>query len=220
LPQSKDSVIALLQNYSNAIDNADVLLTYAYINKGDFINAQKNVTAIATNKVDWANLQTKLIALHQSPNKAFYLNTDNSTKNTLLNYAATDDKSGQSSAQALLKFVTGQAYFIPQLLPMIEGGNNKSMQNPLLVEDGSLQNTNFSVYPNPASNIFNFVHKGSEINAHITLSNTLGTIVYEADVKPNTKTEISLTNLETGLYLLTAFNGKLKVYQTKIVCIK
>lgn len=220
LSQSKDSVIALLQNYPNAIDNADVLLTYAYINRGDFIKAQQNVTVLATKKVDWANLQAKLIELYQSPKHLFDLNANASAKNLLENYAATEGKDGRGAAQSILKLVNGQNYFVPHLIPLVEGGVKKSINNPVTENENKLANAAFNLYPNPANTMVNFTYKGSNENIHITLSNTLGTIVYQAEAKPNSKTEISLNSFETGVYLLTAYNGKLKVYQSKVMCIK
>ena len=105
-------------------------------------------------------------------------------------------------------------------MPLVEGGVNKSINHPFAINENSPANANFNIYPNPANTIVNFVYNGNNENTHITLSNTLGTIVYQADVKPNSKTEISLSNFETGVYLLTAYKGKLKVYQTKVMCIK
>ena len=103
-------------------------------------------------------------------------------------------------------------------MPLVEGGVNKSM-NKLAMSEAK-ESIDFLVYPNPASNILNFFYKGTQLATHVTVSNTLGTVVYQADVKPNSKTEISLSNFDTGVYLLTAYNGKLKVYQTKVMCIK
>lgn len=217
LLSSKDSVIALLQNNPAAMEDADVLLTYAYINKGDFANAQQNANSL-TNKNDWKSLQLALISIHQDPQKANSLKNNSSSKTFLENYVASQDKDGLGAAQSILKYAIGQDYFIPHLLPYREDGVNKSINNPFINEE---LNSAFFVYPNPASQLVNFVFKNKyENGARVILTNTLGKIVYEADVKPNTQTPISLENLSAGVYVLTAFNDKEQVYQTKVICIK
>ncbi len=217
LSSSKDSVIALLQNNPAQMEDADVLLTYAYINKGDFTMAQQNANSL-NNKNDWKELQQTLISIHQHPQKAYALKSNCSAKSFLENYVLSTEKDGLGSAQSILKFATGQNYFIPHLLPYLENGINKSINSPLFGEEINLD---FSVYPNPATHQVNFTYKSKDENSvHITLVSTLGKIVYEADVKANIKTIINLDNLTSGVYLLEAYKDKVQVYQTKVVCIK
>ena len=68
--------------------------------------------------------------------------------------------------------------------------------------------------------MLNFIYKANAECTNITLTTALGTVVYTANVKVNAVTEINLSNFNAGMYLLTAYNGKTKVYQTKVMCIK
>lgn len=216
LASSKDSVIALLQNNPAGMDDADVLLTYAYINKGDFVNAQQNANNL-NNKNDWKSLQLALIDIHQSALKEKILKSNAAAKSFLENYTSAD-KSGLGAAQSMLKFATGKDYFIPHLLPYIENGINKSINTASFDES---VNSEFYIYPNPAAEQVNFIYRNKDENyVHVSLTNTLGKIVYENDVKANTKMQIALDNFAPGVYILTAIKGKEQVYQTKVICTK
>jgi hypothetical protein len=221
LPASKDSVIALLQNNPGGMADADVQLTYAFINKGDYISAQQNINALAINKPDWAALQLKLLAVHQSPQKAASLKTNTAAKSFLEGFAAIDGKSGRGAAQAMLKFAYGQNYFIPQPVPVIESGINKSINNLLAEEETDITNSDFKVYPNPAASIINIAYKGKDESIiHITLTNALGSKVYDNNIRGKSNTQIALDNFIAGVYLLSAYDGKTKLYQTKVVLVK
>ncbi|MBA3683519.1 MAG: T9SS type A sorting domain-containing protein [Bacteroidetes bacterium] len=216
LPASKDSVIALLQNNAAGMDDADVLLTYAYINKGDFNLALQNANSLI-NKNDWKALQQNLIGLHQHPEKAYALKSNGSARSFLENYVTTTDKDGLGAAQSILKFATGQNYFIPHLVPFVENGVNKSINNPLMTE----LNSEFSVYPNPASQQLSFAYNSNEEDVvHVAVINTFGKIVYEGDVRSQTVLQIGLHNIPVGVYILTAAKGKEQVYQAKVICVK
>ncbi len=62
------------------------------------------------------------------------------------------------------------------------------------------EQTYVSVYPNPANDVL-FLNGNTEIST-ITLSNTLGQVVYEATVGQN-ETRIATDAFETGMYILT-----------------
>ncbi|MBL7921806.1 MAG: T9SS type A sorting domain-containing protein [Bacteroidia bacterium] len=218
LPASKDSVVALLQNNAAGMDDADVQLTYAYINKGDYNMAQQNANSLNNKKADWAALQSSLINLHQNANKAFTLKTNAAAKGFLQGYSTGPDKDGKSNAQSLLKLVDGQDYYIPHLVPLVEEGVKKSKENSLIMEEIK---TSFAVYPNPATNLLNFVYTSKEENTvTVTLTSTLGKVVFTADAKPNTQTKIAMDNFTAGVYMLSVYSGKAQVYQTKVICVK
>lgn len=64
------------------------------------------------------------------------------------------------------------------------------------------QDFNFSVFPNPVSDFVNIKTSSSDYNQEITLSNSLGQIVYRAMVTKNNKVAIDVSKFEVGVYYL------------------
>ncbi|MCW3077937.1 MAG: hypothetical protein JWO32_2546 [Bacteroidetes bacterium] len=187
--------------------------------KGDFNKAQQNIAVLSTKKAEWASVQSKLVYLQQSVNKGLELKSNSAMKSEFENHASIEGPF-QGAAQAALKYGVNKNYYVPQLIPYVEGGINKSINNPLVVNDND-GNREFSLYPNPTNNIINFIYKGTDENVLLyTLTNALGIIVHEGSIKSGTKIEIPMQNYVNGVYILTAFNGKTKMFQTKVICFK
>jgi hypothetical protein len=120
-------------------------------------------------------------------------------------------------AESILKFVKGQSYLIPHLLPLQENGANRSFNNPLVDAETNLDliNTNYLVFPNPAINsvTVKYTTLSKEMNT-ITISNALGECVYQTTISPNTSIDIKLDEFRSGIYLFTAYNCKFSSYCT------
>lgn len=217
LGASQDSVISLLTTYKNEMHEADVLLTYAYINKGDFANAYANIDNYGTGKQALGLFQKRLITLHQHPKKAMALNNNLVNKSSIVNFSAMDAE-WSGGAKAILKYATGQDYEIQRLKPLVENGINKSYnQNSL----GNAGDSEFKTYPNPADKSVNFVYKTqSDVSVNIILTNALGSVVGEYQVKPGSQLEINLEHLPAAVYFITAYDGKKAIYQTKVMHLK
>lgn len=81
------------------------------------------------------------------------------------------------------------------------GDENQFYLHVLYSMDGieEMENDMVSLYPNPANNIFTVEGEGLQ---HITVYNTIGQRVYDADCEGNSTT-ISLSGVETGIYMVS-----------------
>jgi hypothetical protein len=221
LPASKDSVIQVLETNVGQLQDTKMLLVFANLNKGDIVAAEKANLDLQSTQPALADYISQLIRLEMGPDKYFSLNTNPDAVHFFTDYAINTENIGYGGAQALLEFATGATFDIPRLMPEQNSGarllNNITKTSELV---NTVETNDFKVYPNPTNNVINFMCKATTECTHITLATALGTVVYTADVKPNHANEINLINFNTGIYLLTAYNDKLKVYQTKIIYIK
>lgn len=221
LPASKDSVVKELQTNPGGLPDAEMLLVFAHLNKGDITEATKANLDLKSVRPQLADYMEKLISLQTVPEKAFSLNNKPGDLQFLTAYAANTQNTGYSGAQAILKFVKGINYQVPRLYPVQQSNSARSLNDQINdISHNEAEISDFKVYPNPANQIVSFMHNKNAECTHITLTSALGTVVYTADVKANNPTEINLSNFNAGMYLLTAYNGKLKVYQTKVIYIK
>ena len=74
-----------------------------------------------------------------------------------------------------------------------------SLSNPLSIQDNTI--STFKVFPNPVSEVLSVVLNSEGINS-IKIIDLTGKIVFSETFEGNFKEEISLNNLESGIYLL------------------
>jgi Secretion system C-terminal sorting domain len=142
----------------------------------------------------------------------------------LLNFAVAQqinpyviNSSGQSfsTTSAQLSFNIGEI-----AITKISGANNSITQGflqpkttMLSVEKNELTN-NYSVFPNPTSNVIYFKLKGIPVNYQIKLIDDLGKIVYSGNLTNN---ELSLAAYNNGLYQVIITDKQQKViFKTSI----
>ncbi|MEW5675281.1 T9SS type A sorting domain-containing protein [Flavobacterium enshiense] len=82
--------------------------------------------------------------------------------------------------------------------------------NVLNVEESALNETDFSIYPNPSKGNFNVKQNGIKNIDRVVIVNTVGEIVKEV-VNPNQVSdfEIRTENIASGIYFVKVFSGEL-----------
>ena len=217
LPASKDSVIQVLSTNIGQMQDKELLLTYAYINNRNYDEATKNAGIVAKVYPELGKFLLQLIALETAPKKAFSLLDNDANFSEVKTLANTKGNDGQPAAQALIKFLQGTDYYVPRILPIMDGSGSRLINTP--IENHIVANSNFKVYPNPASQLVNVVYQNNTVGEEVQLQliNTLGRIVYQTNIKTEQQVQIPLGDLAGGIYMLVGYNGKTKVYQTKVV---
>ena len=194
-------------------------LVYAHLNKGNISSAREIVSQIKSTQPNLANYLAILINLQILPNKEYSLVNRPADIDFLTNYANNQNNVGYGGAQALLQFVMGTNYTVPRLLPIQDGSGSRLLNNQQN-NDVTLSevDANFKVFPNPTEGILNFeckiLNDGSSYRVEII--NSLGQIVSQSTII-NQQSIINIKQLNSGIYMLNAYNGKTKIYQTKIV---
>lgn len=213
---SKDSVIALLQNNIGDMKDADVQLTYAYMNKDDFNNAFNNANSLTGTKTDIGNFQKKLIAIQQNANKAYSLKTNLNDENFLKGYAETEDKDGRWAACALLKFATARQYTVPLIMPPnIQGKNGEvlSVDKNILMD-----NEYIKLYPNPTQGGITIYNSNTEEGTmQIEVKDLLGKVIYVNFINSLSRQYIQLLGINSGLYIISITKDKKLIYQSKLI---
>ena len=157
--------------------------------------------------------------LQTAPNKAYSLLTNPTDVQFLTNYANNTENIGYGGAQALLEFVTAATFDIPRFLPEQNGGarllNNQTNNDAKLT---GVEADNIKIYPNPTNGILNVECKNFNDGELIVIeiTNTLGQVVQTTKILTQT-TAINIQHLNSGIYMLKAYCGKTKLYQSKIV---
>jgi hypothetical protein len=218
-PESKDSVIAILAANVGQMKDADIQLVYAYMHKGDYTVALEKTNALASSRADWANLLRKQIAFGTGPKKALAMldNASGADIAFLSAYAGTDGKDGQIAAQSLLKFLSGNDYYIPRPLPGSSGARTAHTQSNA-AETVITANENIVVFPNPTQNGVNVLYNGeTEEEVLLEIKDVLGRAIFQTNLSSLSKKYVPLSNLGAGIYLLSITQNKKSIYQSKII---
>lgn len=214
---AKDSVISTLTLNRAGMKDADIQLIFAHMRYGNFVEAQSKTNALPPARQDWKNLLSRLITIHQEPNKIYSINTVPSHKEFLTGYANTEGKDGQGIAKALLKFVCNTSYLESRELPPDDEGE-RSMGSEANSFTGA-QN-NIEVYPNPAQKtVFVAFQAMEEGPATIEIKNVLGKVVYSSVVTTSGKSQhqISLDGYTNGVYFVTVEKDQKIIHRSKLV---
>lgn len=219
LLSSKDSIIELLTTNVGQMPNRDILLTYAYMDMGRYSDALYKARDVEKTDVELADLLMKLIALESDPKKAYSLLDNQAELTEILELASRSGSNAQPAAQALGKFLLGINYEVPRLFPLESGGSGRLSKQPFLEEGYLLENKSFKVFPNPTTNVLNVVYQNNDNKSglRVELIDTFGRIIYTTITKNNQPTQISLANFTEGVYVLTVYDGKIKLHQSKVV---
>jgi hypothetical protein len=113
-------------------------------------------------------------------------------------------------------------YFVSYTLTDPSGNTASKRQRLIEVVESTTgmdelnHNSNLSVYPNPGKGLFTISTKNSIRIASIKVMDLLGKEVY-AQTLNNTQTQIDLTNMNKGLYMIILEDQDKKAYSGKIV---
>lgn len=222
LPGSKDSILVTLANNQGSMADADLQLVFAYMHKGDLSGALSRVNALDTvSRGGWKTFLVELIDMYQDSAGVYSLKTDTVKRRFMEDYVSAG-KDGHHIAQAILKFAVGAPYTEPRPLPDEGKEESARLMQPQVAKEGVQENIPaISVYPNPASETVTFAYKSAGgHDLQVTLTDALGRRFYATMVKPGSVTELSLSGLPNGLYILNAYDQKTSVYQVRVICIK
>ena len=215
LPQSKDSVIKVLQQNQTILPNALTNLFFAYINKGSIDEALNVRTQIAATDSKYAEYLNALIQLQYAPNKAFKLQTDESLNQFMQNYAFNSNETNYFGAQAALKFVLNTNYQVPRLFP--ENSFTARIGSSIIEESTETFDNNFSLYPNPTNGMLYFNYDKEKTINKVIICDVLGKIVYKTEKLESNTLQINLNGLSSGVYFFNAYTNTELVYRSKFV---
>jgi len=211
-----DSIIKVLKIYPRSENSCEIV--GAYVTKGDFVKAQAVVDSLqAINQLDdFCQFQKLILQLNQTLEKCYKMQTDNVLKQQVEAAASDCTKDGCCNAQALLKQVFNYEYEELRMLPEEE----RSVQP--YSEEETIEYTNgFSVYPNPANDLINFMFNSDEAElATVEMRDVTGRLIESLQMKNGTISQLNVSNYENAIYLLYLnINGKL-VESKKLVIVK
>lgn len=214
-----DTVIHILANNQGQMENADVLLVYAYMHKGDYTGATTQANNLGTNRSAWKSLLLKLIEINQEPEKMYSLKNNATNVAFLQNYANNDTIDGQSAAQAILSGAMQYVYSEPRLHPDQESSSRVANTVTLGIGTNSSSNDLITIYPNPTSSgVFVEFKTKDDTKLHIVIKDLLGKIIYTNFTINQGKNYVPMQEFSKGVYFITVTNEQKQImYQSKIV---
>lgn len=211
-----DSIISVLKKYPRSENSCEVV--GAYITKGEYTKAREVVDSLeAINQLDdFCEFQKIIIALNQTLEKCYKMQTDVILKQQIEAVANDCTKDGCCNAQALLKQVFNYEYEELRMLPEEE----RAML--AFEEQNTIESLNgLTVYPNPANNELNFVfNSNEEETATVELRDVTGRLLETLQIKNGTIVQLNVSAYENAIYLLSInVNGKF-IESRKLVIVK
>jgi hypothetical protein len=76
-----------------------------------------------------------------------------------------------------------------------------------IITEKSISQSDFNIYPNPASETLNIIYQGKNLKQELYLMNSFGQMIKSMTLKPGEKEEIDISNLPNGLYLIRDMEG-------------
>ena len=92
--------------------------------------------------------------------------------------------------------------------------NFRLLESSISDVDDQFTANEISLYPNPAQNTINI--KGTQVMSKISLNDLSGRIILTKEVN-STESEIDLSNVESGIYLLIVYEGNKITHNQKVV---
>ncbi|MES2679649.1 MAG: T9SS type A sorting domain-containing protein [Bacteroidota bacterium] len=214
LPEDHDSLVVLLETNQGGMDDADIQLIFIHMRKGDFNTALSLCENLPEAKEDWKILLEKMIEIEQTEEGIYSLLSNNENTAFLQDYASTDGKDGQASAQAMLRFVFGTDHDYPIVLPT-EGERHSYATGLISSADES---SAIKVYPNPAkSEITINYHMAEGKTALLEITDVLGKLVYSQDLSSGDQHHVPVNELSNGMYLLNIVESNKTIYKSKLI---
>ncbi len=97
-----------------------------------------------------------------------------------------------------------------EVVPSNDCGNGEAqtLVVDVLTSTSELLETEFSVYPNPASTFISIETNAMELNSRIEIINTDGKVVYNGLLDNQMRKEINIENLNSGIYVIKITNNR------------
>jgi hypothetical protein len=212
-----DSIISITRKARGFIPNADVLEVFAYLNKGDKINAINALQNLPMSRNNWKGVLDKLINFIELDNndsvKAVCKNEE--YFNYFQNLSQHDTTEIQGISQAILWNNCGIEYQIPLILPNLDEGTRKRQS-----KEDSIKTNTMTFFPNPASDIL-YVNSTDDSNGYLyKLTSALGQIIKQGSLNQNSITKLDLHHSIEGVYFISIHNDKGLLLRTEKVIVK
>jgi hypothetical protein len=208
LPESADSLISLITNHSAYLTDPDLLLIYAYMNKGNYTEAENLANNLGTNRSAWKAFLLKLIEVYEEDDMIFSLTTNTANASFFEAYALNDTLDGQAASQALLNFVLNSTFTEPRLHPAAPGSGSYRLASRIDSENLN-SDIRFKVYPNPTENgVFIEYLNTKDLIYYIEIKDLTGRVLFTKFVGGSSKEYLPLKDFSNGLYLIGIHNKK------------
>jgi hypothetical protein len=213
LPESNDSIVAILENNQGGMDDADIQLVFAHLRNENYGLAEEKTIELPVAKADWKGMLGAISDLKQSPDNIYEFLGDANNLAFMSAYANTEDRDGQACAQGMLSFM-GINHAFPVVYPPID--ERLAQVTNLAKKPGGLP---VSLYPNPATSGLTIenLDKGRG-TLTLELTDVLGKVVLTQIVNNPDKHYVPLNGLDNGVYLLKVNNERKEVvYKSKVI---
>jgi hypothetical protein len=220
-----DSVITILINNQGRMEDADLQLAFAYMEKGAYNSASEQLSDILSAnpaREDWVLLLNKLLHLEQD---SIYgldsLNHSASLRDFFLGYASTEGKDGQSLARAVLKIACDSSYTEPHNYPEEEEAEDRRAQHGNLNEKNTVDISGdvVKLFPNPTQAGLQLEYSSSEPGPlKVELRDLPGKIIFTTFIEgPSAKAYIPMEQLSNGMYLLSLSRNGVPIFKDKVI---
>lgn len=220
-----DSVITILINNQGRMEDADLQLAFAYMEKGAYNSASEQLSDILSAnpaREDWVLLLNKLLHLEQD---SIYgldsLNHSASLRDFFLGYASTEGKDGQSLARAVLKIACDSSYTEPHNYPEEEEAEDRRAQHGNLNEKNTVDISGdvVKLFPNPTQAGLQLEYSSSEQGpVKVELRDLPGKIIFTTFIEgPSAKAYIPMEQLSNGMYLLSLSRNGVPIFKDKVI---
>ena len=210
-----DSLIALLNDYSTVIPDADLQQVFAQMYKGDHATAKTKAVTLGSGRSDWQEILETVTDLYQETGKLYSLAAHSGAQNLVEEYAEDPYRDGGSLAQALLFFVQGVPYTEPRPLPEEEESERRAQSQ---ASAGLKQAEGVQVYPNPTSaGVTVLYNSGQERAVQLEIMDLLGRKIYTNFIYSGRESYVDLAAYTNGVYVLTLTRNKEIIHHQKLV---
>ncbi|MES2678367.1 MAG: T9SS type A sorting domain-containing protein [Bacteroidota bacterium] len=218
LPSSMDTVIQILTDNPGNMDDADILLVFAYLSKEDYTSAYTLANALNGDRGDWGELLLKLIELYQEPGGIFCTDGEDVYLDFFTDLANNDGKDGQDCAQAFLKVVKGTDYEVFRPYPDAEESERHGQQFATGDSEIKTNSESIKIFPNPAQDVVTIYYNTKEDGqAHVEVKDLLGKVIYTNFIYSENELIIPLKDYGNGLYIITITRSKVLLHKTKLI---
>jgi hypothetical protein len=220
-----DSVITILANNQGRMDDADLQLAFAYMEKGAYNSASLQLNDILSGnpeKEDWVLLLDRLLRLQRDSVLGLdSLNLSASLRDFFLGYASTDGKDGQSLARAILKIACDSSYTEPHNYPEEEEAEDRRAQHGSLNENNAVDISGdvLKLFPNPTQAGLQLEYSSSEPGpVKVELRDLPGKIIFTTFIEsPSAKAYIPMEHLSNGMYLISLSRNGALIFKDKVI---
>ena len=225
VPGDIDSAIAILARNEGEMDDADIMLIFAYMKKGDYTMAEDKISSLSSNRADWQDFLQFAVDIEQRDNGMYSLLDDADEAETMEDYANTDGGDGQAAAQAIMKLVFGVDHSL-QLnypdedgVPPPPGGGEDDKDKTSGLNCCADAYDGISIFPNPTSSGFTLKTIDQDRSAlSVEISDYQGRIVYSGDLNGKESHFISMEGWNNGIYFISVLKKDLGiVYRHSII---